>query len=100
NGATLGTRNDTVAPFALMQINSAAPAGTAAAIFTNISSSSGAFLAYATPIDNLSSDNWAVADWSRLYAYSGSDPVIVPVAGVVQGANNSFFRTDLSITNT
>ncbi|HLJ73922.1 MAG TPA: hypothetical protein VKU62_05010, partial [Thermoanaerobaculia bacterium] len=100
NGVTLGTRSDSVAPFALMQMNSAAPAGTAAAILTNMSTTNGAFLAYATPIDNQSSDNWAVADWSRLYGYLGTDPVIVPVAGVVQGANNSFFRTDLSITNT
>jgi hypothetical protein len=100
NGATLGTRSDSVGPFALSQINSAAPAGTVAAILTNASSGSGKFLPYATPVDERSGDNWSVVDWSRQYGYSGSDPVVIPVAGVLQGANNTFFRTDLSITNT
>src|SRR5262249_41730586 len=49
---------------------------------------------------NVSSDNWSVADWSRQFGYSGDDPVIIPVAGVLAGANNTFFRTDVTITNT
>ncbi|HEY8130558.1 MAG TPA: hypothetical protein VII12_01590, partial [Thermoanaerobaculia bacterium] len=100
NGATVGTRSDTVGPFALSQLNSAAPTGTVAAILTNTSSGSGKFLAYATPVDNLSGDNWSLVDWSRQLGYSGSDPVVIPVAGVLQGANNTFFRTDATITNT
>ena len=99
-GASLGTRSDTVNPFALSQINSPAPTGTIAAIMTNTSSGNGAFLAYATPVDNVSGDNWSVADWSRQFGYSGDDPVIIPVAGVLNGANNTFFRTDVTITNT
>src|SRR5439155_7931035 len=99
NGSTTGTRSDTVGPFALSQINSAAPTGTVAAIFTN-SSGSGKFLAYATPVDNLSGDNWSVVDWTRQLGYSGTEPAVIPVAGVLQGANNTFFRTDVAITNT
>ncbi len=100
NGTTLGTRSDFVGPFALTQINNAAPSGTVAAILTNASSGSARFLAYATPVDNISGDNWSLVDWSRQYGYAGTDPVVVPVAGVLQGANNTFFRTDVTITNT
>ena len=100
NGTTLGTRPDTVGPFALAQINNAAPPGTVAAILTNTSSGSATFLAYATPVDNISGDNWSLVDWSRQYDYAGTDPVVIPVAGVLQGANNTFFRTDVTITNT
>ena len=100
NGSTTGTRSDTVGPFALSQINGAAPTGTVAAILTNASSGSGKFLAYATPVDNLSGDNWSVVDWTRQLGYSGTEPAVIPVAGVLQGANNTFFRTDLAITNT
>ncbi|PYQ50485.1 MAG: hypothetical protein DMF59_10650, partial [Acidobacteria bacterium] len=99
SGGTLGTRSDTVGPFGLSQINNAAPSGTVAAILTN-SGSTGGFLAYATPVDNLSGDNWSIVDWSRQYGYVGSDAMVLPVAGVLQGANNTFFRTDLAITNT
>ena len=100
NGSTLSTRSDTVGPFALSQINNAAPSGTVAAILTNMSSGAATFLAYATPVDEISGDNWSVVDWSRQFGYSGSDPVVIPVAGVLQGANNTFFRTDVTITNT
>src|SRR6266852_3583818 len=99
-GATLGTRADSVGPFGLLQVNNAAPPGTISAIFTNSSMSSGKFLAYATPVDNLSGDNWSVVDWSRQFGYSGGDAMVIPVAGVLQGANNTFFRTDLAIANT
>ena len=100
DGTSLGTRSDTVNAFALTQINSPAPAGTVAAIMKNISTNNGAFLAYATPVDNVSGDNWSVADWSRQYGYAGDGPVFIPVAGVLNGANNTFFRTDVTITNT
>ncbi len=100
DGSSLGSRTDQVGAFALSQINNAAPAGTVAAILTNTSSGAGKFLAYATPVDNLSGDNWSVVDWSRHFGYSGSEAMVIPVAGVLQGANNTFFRTDLAITNT
>src|SRR5262249_49943130 len=99
-GVTLGTRSDSVGPFALSQINNAAPPGAVAAILTNTSGGTGRFLAYATPVDNLSGDNWSIVDWSRQYGYAGSDAMVIPVAGVLQGANNTFFRTDVAITNT
>jgi hypothetical protein len=100
NGTTLGTRSDTVSAFALAQVNNAVPTGAIAAILTNMSSGSAQFLAYATPVDQASGDNWSIVDWSRQYGYAGSDSVIVPVAGILQGANNTFFRTDVAITNT
>jgi hypothetical protein len=100
SGVSLSTRNDSVGAFALLQINNAAPSGAVAAILTNTSTGTGRFLAYATPVDNVSGDNWSLVDWSRQYGYSGSDPMVIPVAGVLQGANNTFFRTDLAITNT
>ena len=99
SGASLGTRTDTVGAFGLSQINNVVPQGAVAAILTNASTGAGRFLAYATPVDDASGDNWSVVDWSRQYGYSGSEQVIIPVAGVVQGANNTFFRTDLAITN-
>src|SRR6202011_3058204 len=100
DGSTLSTRTDQLGPFALVQINSAAPPGAVAAILTNTSSGAGTFLAYATPVDDSSGDNWSIVDWSRYYGYSGGDPMVIPVAGVLQGANNTFFRTDLAVTNT
>ena len=101
NGTTLGTRSDSAAAFALTTIPAGSiPTGTVVAIMTNTSTGNGTFLAYGTPVDNASGDDWAIADWSRVYNYSGGDPVIIPVAGVAPGANNSLFRTDVTITNT
>jgi hypothetical protein len=98
NGSTIATRSDEVAPFALSQINNVVPEGGVAAILT-ATGGNGRFLAYATPVDDASGDNWSVVDWSRQFGYSGNEPVVIPVAGVVAGANNTFFRTDLTITN-
>jgi hypothetical protein len=99
DGTSLGTRSDTVGAFALAQVNNVVPNGAVAAIMTNSASSAGRFLAFATPVDNLSGDNWSVADWSRQFGYAASDPVVIPVAGVLHGANGTFFRTDLAIMN-
>lgn len=100
DGTTAATRSDTVAPFALLQINSVVPSGAVAAILTNSAASAGKFLAYATPVDDASGDNWSVVDWSRQFGYAPSEQVVIPVAGVLQGANDTFFRTDLAVTNT
>ncbi|MEA2239142.1 MAG: hypothetical protein QOC81_3866 [Thermoanaerobaculia bacterium] len=100
NGASLGTRSDTVGPFVLAQVNNVVPNGAVSAIMTSADSSPGRFLAFATPVDNLSGDNWSVVDWSRQFGYSQADPIVVPVAGVLRGANNTFFRTDVAIMNT
>jgi hypothetical protein len=83
NGTSLGTRSDTVGPFVLAQVNNVVPNGAVAAIMTSADSSPGRFLAFATPVDNLS-----------------GDPIVIPVAGVLHGANNTFFRTDVAIMNT
>ena len=99
NGTSLGTRTDTAPPFVLLQINSQVPSGAVSAIMTNTGAAPGRFLAYATPVDNNSGDNWAVADWARLAGDPPFAPTVIPVAGSAQGANNTFFRTDLAIMN-
>ena len=100
NGANVSTRVDVAPPFGLLQINSQVPSGAVSAIMTNTGTgATGSFLAYATPVDNDSGDNWAVADWARLAGDVPGAPTVVPVAGSAQGANNTFFRTDLAIMN-
>ena len=100
NGVTLGTRDDTVGAFAVAQINNVVPAGTASAILTNDAASTGRFLAFATPVDERSGDNWSVVDWSRQFGYTATDTVVIPVAGTLHGANSTFFRTDIAVMNT
>lgn len=99
DGSTLGARSDALSPFGVAQVNSVVPQGAVSAVMTNSAASSGRFLAFATPVDDRSGDTWAVADWSRQYGYSQSDPVVIPVSGTLRGANNTFFRTDVSIMN-
>jgi hypothetical protein len=100
DGSTLSTRDDlNVGPFTLLQIGSPAPSGAVSAIMTNTSTGTGRFLAYATPVDEKSSDTWSVVDWSRQFGYSQAEVVIVPVAGRTQGISG-FFRTDAAIMNT
>lgn len=100
DGSTLSTRDDlNVGPFTLLQIGSPAPSGAVSAIMTNTSTGAGRFLAYATPVDEKSSDTWSVVDWSRQFGYSPGEVVVVPVAGRTQGISG-FFRTDAAIMNT
>lgn len=99
DGSPLGTRSDTLSPFGVIQVNSVVPQGAVSAVMTNNAASAGRFLAFATPVDERSGDTWAVADWSRQYGYSQADPVVIPVGGTLRGANNTFFRTDVSIMN-
>jgi hypothetical protein len=99
DGSTLATRDDSVGPFTLFQVNSPAPSGAVSAIMTNTSTGTGRFLAYATPVDEKSSDTWSVVDWSRQYGYSQGEAVVIPIAGAAQGAS-AFFRTDASVMNT
>jgi hypothetical protein len=100
DGLSLGTRSDTVTSFAVAQVNGVVPAGAVSAILTNSASSTGRFLAFATPVDERSGDNWSVVDWGRQYGYSATDPVVIPVAGTLHGANGTFFRTDVAVMNT
>lgn len=99
DGATISSRTDAVDPFKLLQLVNAVPNGAVAAVMTNTSTGGGKIAAYATPVDEASSDTWAIADWSKQYGYAGSDPVIIPIAGSVHGANSTFYRTDVAITN-
>jgi hypothetical protein len=86
-----------IAAFGLTQLILAAPDGTVFATIAN--HGPGRIVAYATPLDEASGDTWALADWSRQYAIGPADPQIVAVAGAAPGANNTYFRTDLSLTN-
>jgi hypothetical protein len=100
NGAQVGASLPVVIqPFALAPLNSVVPEGAVAVVISN--DSGGALMSYATPVDDAAGggDTWAQTDWNKQYALSGSDPLLVPVAGAAPGANQSYFRTDVSITN-
>jgi hypothetical protein len=99
DGSSLGSRTDAIDAFKMVQLVNVVPSNAVSAVITNNSTAGGKIAAYATPVDETSSDTWAVADWSRQFGYAGSETVIVPVAGSVHGANNTFFRTDVAITN-
>ncbi len=96
-GSNLGSRNVAVGRFELIQINDVVPPGGVMARITP--SGSARLAAYSTPVDVASGDNWAVADWRRQNAYDPSEPVVIAVAGAAAGANDTFFRTDVAITN-
>jgi len=89
--------NQQVGAFSLLQMNSAAPDNAVFATVTN--RSGGQIVAFATPVDDASGDTWAVADWSRQFSIGPADPQVIVVGGAAQGANNTFFRTDVAITN-
>jgi hypothetical protein len=98
DGSSLATLPYTLDPFSMQQIGGM-PAGSVSAIVTNTSTGSGKFLAYATPVDERSRDNWSVVDWSRQYGYTQSEPVVIPIAGKSQGLTG-YFKTDATIMNT
>jgi hypothetical protein len=99
-GAVVGTLTPQAAsPFGLVQLQSLVPPGAVAAR-VSVTSDSGSVAAFATPVDDSSGDTWSVADWSRQASLGGPDRKIVPVAGAAAGANNTNFKTDLSLTNT
>jgi Leucine-rich repeat (LRR) protein len=97
-GTAIGSQAASVPAFGLLTIlGTSVPAGAVLATIAN--SSAGSVVAYATPVDELSGDNWAVSDSARQYAFSPNEQVIIPVAGAVHGANSTYFRTDLALTN-
>lgn len=98
-GNVVSTRSDEVPAFALVGLNNVIPEGAVSAALT-VSGGAGKFFAYATPVDDLSGDTWAVSDWSRQFGYSRSEPVVIPVTGALRGGNQTFFRTDAAIMNT
>ncbi|HET8774622.1 MAG TPA: hypothetical protein VFP80_12540 [Thermoanaerobaculia bacterium] len=99
DGASRGTRSIMVGPFGLTQINDVVPADTVSAILTNSGALAGKFLAYATPVDEASGDNWSVVDWRRQYGGSAAEASVIPVAGTLHGANGTFFHTEVGIMN-
>jgi hypothetical protein len=90
---------DAIEGFRLLQLVNIVPANAVAAVITNNSTAGGRIVAYATPVDEVSGDTWAIADWSTTLGYTPTESVIIPVAGSVRGANNTFYRTDVAITN-
>ena len=98
-GATLSTRTEAVGAFKLLPLDNAVPANAVAVVITNKGTGSARIVAYATPVDERTGDTWALADWSKQLGYSATEPVVIPVAGSVHGANGTFYRTDLSLTN-
>ncbi|MCM2316358.1 MAG: hypothetical protein NDJ92_14515 [Thermoanaerobaculia bacterium] len=97
-GNVIGTRNDSVPPFQMLQIAGQAPAGTAAAVVTQ-TSGDGSLSGYATPLDTASGDTWAVTDWNNAFGSSPTETVLIPIAGSLAGALGTFFRSDVAVTN-
>jgi len=99
-GKTVGQkRAGTVNPFRLTTIGDGVPLGAVAAQVTNTADSQGRIVAFATPIDNVSGDFWAVADWNHEFNAPLNEPVVIPVAGSLHGNLNTFFRSDVAISN-
>lgn len=98
DGSTVSSRpSDTVNAFALKQLADVVPANAVTAIITN--TGSGKIAAYATAFDETSGDSWTVNDWSTQLGYDSSETVVIPVAGSVHGANNTFYKSDVMIAN-
>ncbi len=98
DGTIIGAASAAVAPFGLTRLVDPLSLGTVA-VRLNVTGGEGAVAAYATPVDRESGDTWAVADWALQYGYSQSEPIVIPIGGAVRGANGTYFRTDVSITN-
>lgn len=100
DGSAVGSsRTDNVDAFKLLQLSDVVPQNAVAAIVTNTSTAGGSIAAYAAPVDETSGDTWAISDGSVQDGYAATEPLIIPVAGNVHGANNTFYRTDVAITN-
>ncbi len=98
NGSIIGSRNDAVSSFQMLQVVNPAPQGTVTAIITH-TGGDGSLGGYATPLDAVSGDTWAVTDWNVAFGSSATGEVLIPIAGSVAGANETFFRTDVAGTN-
>lgn len=93
SGTVVGSTTVDVAPWAATQVLSV-PDGTVSAVLSR-TAGDGTFNAYATPVDRASGDTWAVVEGP-----AHGFPQVIPIAGAVRGANNTYFRTDLAIMNT
>jgi Leucine-rich repeat (LRR) protein len=99
DGAQLGTHSGEVNPFSLRRVLNQVPEGAVTAVITNALESAGRIGAYATPVDARSNDFWSVVDWSRHAGFERFEPMVIPVAGSLRGVNNTFFRSDLTVSN-
>jgi len=98
-GGLISSQTNTIDAFGTLFMNSPVLEGAVTARLEVLDGSTGRLQAYATPVDDASRDFWSVPDWSSYYNYSATEPLIIPVAGNVHGALESYFRTDVSITN-
>jgi Leucine-rich repeat (LRR) protein len=98
DGTVIGAAGGNVEAFGMTRLVDPLTPGAVAAKIRN-NGGGGAIAAYATPVDRASGDTWAVSDWSLHFGYDAAETVVIPVAGAVRGANDTFFRTDLAITN-
>ncbi len=99
NGIVVSTRKDNVSPFALTSVSNVVPEGAVSARITNDGGSLGRLVAFATPVDDSSGDTWTVVDWKQQFGQNSIEPLIIPVAGAVRGANETYFRTDVAMMN-
>jgi hypothetical protein len=100
DGSTISSRPlEGLDAFRLRQLKDIVPANAVAAIITNSGSGGGKIAGYAVPVDEASGDTWTVNDWSSQLGYAPTESVIIPIAGSVHGTNDTFYRSDLSITN-
>ncbi|HSP14743.1 MAG TPA: hypothetical protein VLV78_08325 [Thermoanaerobaculia bacterium] len=97
-GNVLSQRTEALGSWALRALGGIVPNGAVSADLSH-DGGSGSFTGYATPVDN-GGDTWVVADWQRYYGVQSSGIWIVPVAGVLHGAADTYFRTDIAIMNT
>ncbi len=98
SGTRVASLGGEVEPFGMTRLLTSVPVGGVSARITQ-TSGDGAIVAYATPVDRRSGDTWAVSDWGAQFGYEKTRPVVIPVAGSVRGASETFFRTELAITN-
>lgn len=95
----VSAHDGSVDAFRMVRLLDSVPEGAVSAVVTNDASSDGRIVAYATPVDQESGDFWSVVDWSQMLGFPRDVDLVVPVAGSVRGANDTFFRTDASLVN-
>lgn len=104
SGAVAGSTSASLTPYSVARMSDVAPAGAVSAVLRNAAGTA-RFAAYGTPVDKAlerdgtrkGGDTWVIADWTKVMNYPRNAKMIVPVAGVTRGANDTLYRTDLSI---
>jgi hypothetical protein len=100
DGTPVGTKLSlSAAGFRLVPLADAVPEGAVAARITNLASSQGRLVAYATPVDLQSGDTWSLVDWNVFFQTDPREVSLIPIVGSLHGANDSFFRSDVAVTN-